>query len=138
MLDLNRVVRVVVVRGAGRIHVGDFALRPGHTGLSLFACNNVAEARMIVNAVREAGKSGTLGAAEIEVRSIQSLGLELVATPGRTPDQQVNDWHVEARLSRESADQARRLGQDAREFFNQQLAAALCDRARIIYEDDES
>src|SRR5687767_4512864 len=129
----TRPVRVVVVR-RGQVRTAEFALRRGEAGLSMFACASDEEVRLVVEAVRAAGKSGALGAAALTEDDIVALGLELVPTPGGTPDPRVNDMHVEARLSLQLAETARRLGQEPWELFNQQIAAALRARARVVYE----
>ena len=67
-------------------------------------------------------------------QDLDALGLELVATPGATPDERANKLHVEARLSQPTAELARRLGQEPWEFFNQQIAGAIHARASIIYQ----
>lgn len=133
MADPTKVVRVVAVRRG--LRATEFAIRPGEEGLSLFACETIEDAERIVAAVRSAGKRGPLAAAAIMVEELVALGLELVATPGGTPDPLVNQWHVEARLDTQSLDQARRLGQAPAEFYNQQLAGAVGHRARIVYEE---
>ena len=129
----TQAVRVVAVRGA-RIRVADFSLREGEAGLSLFACATDEQVRLVVDAVRAAGKSGRLAAAALTEQDIGALGLVLVYTPGATPDARANVLHVEARLSQPSAELARRLGQEPWEFFNQQVAGALRARARVVYE----
>jgi hypothetical protein len=78
---------------------------------------------------------GRLAAAELSGDEVMALGLELVATPGGTPDERANALHVEARLTAETLAFARRLGMAPRDYFNQQLAAALCDRARVVFEE---
>ena len=130
-------VRVVAVRRGGLRPVG-FALRPGEQGLSLFACETDEEVRMVVEAVRAAGKTGWLAAAALAVQELEALGLELVSTRGETPDERANELHLEARLGGANAELARRLGQEPWEFFNQQLATELCLRARIVYQDQVS
>jgi hypothetical protein len=129
----NQAIRVVAVRRTGQ-RAADFALRHGEQGLSLFACDTQDEVRMVVEAVRAAGKSGKLAAAALAVQDLEALGLEVVQVPGGTPDPRANLLHVEARLAPPTAELARRLGQQSWEFFNQQIAGALRDRARVIYE----
>ena len=129
----SRAVRVVVIRG-GRTRPTDFALRRGESGLSLFGCESDEQVRIVVEAVRAAGKSGPLAAAALAEDDLLSLGLQLVQTPGGTPDPRANDLHVEARLGGQAADLARRLGQEPWEYFNQQVAAAIHARAKVIYE----
>jgi hypothetical protein len=129
----DEAVRVVAVRRGG-LRAAEFSLRPGETGLSLFACQSEEEVRLVVEAVRSAGKTGTLAAAALLVRDLEALGLKLVPSPGATPDARANRLHVEAHLAAASAELARRLGQEPWEFFNQQLAGELRARARVVYE----
>ena len=100
----------------------------------MFVCRTDEEVRMVVEAVRAAGKSGQLAAAAITPNEVNELGLVLVPTAGATPDERANKLHVEARLSQTTAELARRMGQQPWEFFNQQLAGAIYARARIIFE----
>jgi hypothetical protein len=55
--DVNRPVRVVAIR-RGHLRVTEFALRQGEGGLSMFACETEAEVRLVIDAVRSAGKTG--------------------------------------------------------------------------------
>jgi hypothetical protein len=103
--------------------------------LSLFACQTDGDVRLVVEAVRAAGKTGRLAAAALTEDDLEALGLELVQVLGATPDPRANELHVEARLSQPTAEVARRLGQEPWEFFNQQLGGAIHARARVIYED---
>ena len=133
MADPSQVVRVVAVRRS--LRPTEFSLRPGEEGLSLFACETAEQAERVVTAVRSAGKQGPLAAAAITADELLALGLELVPTSGGTSDPLVNQWHVEARLGPNLLDQARRLGQTTVEFYNQQLAGAVCHRARILFQE---
>jgi hypothetical protein len=127
-------VRVVAVR-RGRIRAAEFALRPGEEGLSMFICADDEQVRLVVGAVRSAGKIGPLAAASLTERDLDGLGLVLVRTAGGTPDDRANALHVEARLSDQAVELARRLGLQPWEYFNQQLAGALHARARVIFEE---
>ena len=129
----EQTVRVVAVRG-GRCRVAEFALRRGESGLSMFACETEQEVRRVVEAVRAAGKKGELAAAALTEHDLEALGLERVPLPGGTPDERVNELHVEVRLSVSTAETARRLSQEPWEFFNQQMSGAIHARARIIFE----
>lgn len=127
-------VRVVAIR-RGRVRAAEFALRPHEAGLSLFLCAGEEQLWLVIDAVRSAGKSGPLAAAELTEQDLAALGLVLVPTPGGTPDPRANDLHVEARLSQQATELARRLGLEPWEYFNQQLAGVLHARARIVYEE---
>lgn len=126
-----RAVRVIAVR-RGRFRAAEFALRSGEQGLSLFVCRTDGEVQMVIDAVRAAGKTGELAAAALTGQDVDALGLELVPTPGATPDDRVNHLHVEARLSVATAALARRLGQEPWEFFNQQIAGEIVARAVLV------
>ena len=92
------VLRVVVAK-RGRVKPGEFRLREGEIGLSLFRGDESVGPNAILDAVRAAGKQGELILVDIPVATIRRLGLVLASTPGGTPDPAVNRLHVEARFS---------------------------------------
>ena len=88
----------VVVGKRGKVKPSEFRLRPGESGLSLFRSDPATGPDVILEAVRAAGKRGELLVVDIPRRVFRELGLRLVATPGGTPDANVNRLHIEARF----------------------------------------
>jgi len=93
------VLRVVVAK-RGKIRAGEFRLRKGEVGFSLFLRTEAPGPEAILEAVRAAGKQGELAIAELPMSVLRDLGLQIVPTPGGTPSPEVNAIHVEARLGR--------------------------------------
>lgn len=123
-------LRVVVVR-RGRVRPTEFRLRDGEVGLSLFRATAEVGPDAIVAAVRAAGKQGELGVAELPARVLRELGLRLVATPGGTPDPEVNACHVEARPSRWRRLVLRLGGGAVHDWFNDRIAPELAGVAKL-------
>lgn len=126
-----KVVRVVVVR-RGKVRPAEFRLREGEVGLSLFRNTDPPGADAILAAVRAAGKQGELAVAEIPTRVLRELRLQLVATPGGTPDPAVNRLHVEARPSRWRWLLLWLRRRSVHEWFNETVAAKLAAAARVV------
>ena len=79
--SVEEVIRVVRVR-KGSFKAAEFQLRPGETGLSVFAASRNLSSERLLQAVRDAGKQGELAVALVPVRIVRELGLILVRTPG--------------------------------------------------------
>jgi hypothetical protein len=127
----EELLRVVVAR-RGKVRQTEFRLREGEIGLSLFRKVDSPGPDAIIEAVRAAGKQGELAVAEIPVSVIRELGLRLVRTPGGTPDADVNELHVEARVP-----WLRRLvlvlrRRPVHEYFNQTMTPKLAVAARLV------
>jgi hypothetical protein len=125
------VLRVVSLR-RGAIRPGEFKLREGEKGLSLFALVSHPEPAAIREAVRSAGKHGDLGVAVVPAAELVKLGLVLVRTPGGTPSEEVNRLHYEARLP-----WLRRLWLRVRfrpltPYFNDQMSPRIGACARLL------
>jgi hypothetical protein len=96
-MDANQALRIVALR-RGKIKPGEFKLREGEKGLSLFLHVKEPSPSTIVEAVRAAGKRGDLGVAVISEGALTALGLVLVKTNGGTQSEEVNRVHLEARV----------------------------------------
>jgi hypothetical protein len=116
----------------GRVKPVEFMLREGEKGLSLFARLPEPSPDDVVNAVRMAGKSGTLAVAVLNGTELRRIGLVLVGTSGGTPSAAVNAIHCEARipLSKRLMLWLRRI--KVHEYFNQTYSAKLLKTARTL------
>src|SRR5258708_3223100 len=90
-------MRVVKLR-RGRVLPAEFKLREGENGLSVFALVDNPAPLEIIEAVRDGGKRGDLGAAVISSAILRDLSLTVVRTPGGTLSAAVNAIHYEVRL----------------------------------------
>src|SRR5262249_3114410 len=129
--EVKELLRVVALR-KGKLKPGEFKLREGERGLSLFAYADRPGPAEVIECVRAVGKQGDLAAALITAPDIRALGLKLVKTKGGTPCHEVNAIHYEARLP-----VLRRLllylkGIRLHEYFNEHLSRKLCDIARVL------
>ena len=129
-MDATEFVRVVSLR-RGKIRPGEFRLREGEVGLSLFARVNDPRPEVIWEAVREAGKQGDLGLAVLTADSLQALGLQLVRTPGGTPSEAVNRVHHEARLPWVRRLWLRVRFRSVTAYFNDKLSPRINASARL-------
>ncbi len=127
----ENVLRVVVVR-KGMVKSSEFRLRPDEIGLSLFRTDEHIDTGALVTAVRAAGKQGDLAVAEIPLDVIHQLGLVVVATPGGTPDPEVNALHVEARPTWWRRVVLRFRLETIHDWFNEHIAPELAATARLI------
>lgn len=119
-----RLVRIVALR-RGKLSAAEFRIRPGENGLSLFELVREADLNDIIQAVRLAGKQGNLAAALIQGADFKSLGLNVVSTPGGTPDEDVNLLHREARLPLLRRAVIRLQGHKPLDYFNETIAPRL-------------
>jgi hypothetical protein len=130
-MDATEFLRVVSIR-RGKMRPGEFKLREGENGLSLFARVPQPGPALILEAVREAGKQGDLGLATLAAGELRAFGLVLVQTPGGTPSQMVNRIHYEARLSWQRRLWLRVRFRSTTEYFNDQLSGRITAVARLL------
>jgi hypothetical protein len=122
----------VVALWRGALKAAEFRLRPGETGLSLFARLDHPTPEEIVEAVRSAGKQGELAAAVIPASAIRELGLVLVKTTGGTPVSAVNAVHFEARLHWWRRFVLFLRGKGLHDSFNDRFAHRLYEAAQVL------
>jgi urease accessory protein UreF len=91
-MDATELLRVVALK-KGKLKSGEFRLRGGERGLSLFARVKEPSPQEVLDAVRSAGKQGELAVAVIAATAVRELGLSIVATRGGTPSEAVNAIH---------------------------------------------
>jgi hypothetical protein len=130
-MDATEFLRVVSLR-RGKIKPGEFKLREGESGLSLFARSDHPGPPAILDAVREAGKQGDLGIAVIAADELRALRLVLVRTPGGTPSEEVNRVHYEARLPWLQHLWLRLRFRNVTAYFNDQLSPQINTVARLV------
>jgi hypothetical protein len=126
----EELLRVVVAR-RGKVRPTEFRLREGEVGLSLFRKAATPDADTIIEAVRAAGKQGELAVAEIPMRVIRELRLQVVAIGGGTPDPAVNALHVEARPPLWRRLLLRVRGKPIHDWFNEHVTPKLAEAARL-------
>jgi hypothetical protein len=124
-------LRVVTLR-KGRLKPGEFTLRKGERGLSLFAVAPRPAPQDIIEAVREMGKSGDLRAAEISGLDLKKMGLDLIKTLGNTGIPEINAIHYEARIPWYRLFFLWFRGWRKRDYFNSVLSPEICSRAKIL------
>lgn len=124
------VIRVVRVR-KGYFKAVEFQLRPGETGLSVFAASPELSSERLLQAVRDAGKQGELAVALVPVRVIRELGLVLIHTSGGTPDAEINAFHREVRIKWMVRLWLWFRRRPLHEYFNEEFSARLCASARL-------
>ncbi len=132
-MEVKEVLRVVISR-KGRVKPADFKLRPGETGLSLFAHLPQPTPADVIEAVRAAGKQGELAVALLPADAIRALGLRLVKTKGGTPVAEVNAIHYEARVPFWRRPFAWLRGMRTHDYFNRHFSTRLCDIAELLEE----
>ncbi len=129
-LSNEELMRVVRVR-RGALKIGEFQLRPGEKGLSLFAHDPAITTEQLMQAVRDAGKQGELATAIVPVQVILDLGLVIVRTPGGTPDAEVNRFHREVRLKWWKRAWLRIRRMSIADHFNRSYSDAIFGSARL-------
>jgi hypothetical protein len=130
-MEATEFLRVVSVR-RGKIRPGEFRLREGEKGLSLFARAAQPDPEIIREAVRDAGKRGELGVAILPAAELRALSLVVVQTPGGTPSPDVNRLHCEARLPWLRRLWLRVRVRNPTKYFNDQLSPRIDALARLL------